>query len=208
MQLVIDTATAAYSVALIEGDRVLACEKEIVGRGHAEKLLPMVAALPDQGRADSILVDCGPGSFTGIRVGIAAALALGLGWDIPVSGYGSLDIVAASAFRRHSDVSQLTVAFIGGHGELFIQSFSCDRPSLHLTTTAELQSLRPEAAAALVQDSLVVGSAAANLIKVRGWGESEEAWPFADEARFLEKTATTLPATPIYGRLPDAKIPS
>lgn len=208
MQLVIDTATAACSVALIDGDRILACEKEIVGRGHAEKLLPMVAALPENGRADSILVDCGPGSFTGIRVGIAAARALGLGWDIPVSGYAALDVVAAAAFRRHNDISQLTVAFVGGHGEFFIQSFSYDRLSLHLTATTTLQSLPPEAAASLVKDSLIVGSAAANLTKVRGWGESEEAWPFADEVCFLEKSATTLPATPIYGRLPDAKIPA
>ncbi|MFT8736011.1 MAG: tRNA (adenosine(37)-N6)-threonylcarbamoyltransferase complex dimerization subunit type 1 TsaB [Zymomonas mobilis] len=208
MQLVIDTATAACSVALIKGDHIIACEKEIVGRGHAEKLLPMIAALPDQGRADKIIVDCGPGSFTGIRVGIAAALALGLGWDVPVSGYGALDVVAAAAFRRHFNASNLTVAFIGGHGEIFIQSFSCDRPSLHLTALTPIQSLRPEDAAPLVKDSLIAGSAAATLVKARGWGESEEAWPFADEARFLAKTATTLPATPIYGRLPDAKIPA
>ena len=75
MILVIDTATAACSVALLDGDRVFAERHEVVGRGHAERLVPMIAELPDGGRAEAILVDVGPGSFTGIRVGLAAARA-------------------------------------------------------------------------------------------------------------------------------------
>ncbi|HEX8553493.1 MAG TPA: tRNA (adenosine(37)-N6)-threonylcarbamoyltransferase complex dimerization subunit type 1 TsaB, partial [Sphingomonas sp.] len=62
--LVIDTATAACSVALIKDGVVIACGHDLVGRGHAEQLVPMIARLPEGGRADHILVDCGPGSFT------------------------------------------------------------------------------------------------------------------------------------------------
>src|SRR3546814_8204244 len=69
LTLVIDTATAACSVALIDDGRAVADRHEIVGRGHAERLLPMIAELPGGGRADEILVDVGPGSFTGTRVG-------------------------------------------------------------------------------------------------------------------------------------------
>ncbi|WP_016744608.1 tRNA (adenosine(37)-N6)-threonylcarbamoyltransferase complex dimerization subunit type 1 TsaB, partial [Rhizorhabdus wittichii] len=95
--LVIDTATAACSVALIEDGAIVAEAHDVVGRGHAERLMPMIAALPGGGRADSILVDCGPGSFTGVRVGLAAARALALGWGVPVHGYSSMAAIAATA---------------------------------------------------------------------------------------------------------------
>ena len=52
----------------------------MVGRGHAERLVPMIAELLGGRRPDAILVDCGPGSFTGVRVGLAAAHGLAIGW--------------------------------------------------------------------------------------------------------------------------------
>ena len=78
--LAIDTATVACSVALFEDNALIASDYGEIGRGHAERLIPAIALLPDRGKADRILVNCGPGSFTGVRVGISAARALALAW--------------------------------------------------------------------------------------------------------------------------------
>src|ERR1051325_5566794 len=98
MLLVIDSATAACSVALFGTDGAVLDEAhEVVGRGHAERLVPMIEALLAGRRPDAILVDCGPGSFTGLRVGLAAARGLGIGWGIHVAGYSSMALIAAAS---------------------------------------------------------------------------------------------------------------
>jgi len=198
--LVIETATAACSVALLEGDRVVAARHEVVGRGHAERLVPMIGeVLAEAGtnRADLIQVDCGPGSFTGIRVGIAAARGLALAWGVPVSGFSALALIAATA---REDVG---VALSGGHGELFVQRFG----HAPLSAADPLQSLRPEVAALAIPDELVLGSGAEALVAARGTGRAEEAFPNAADARLLPAALTDLPPTPLYGRAPDAKVP-
>ena len=198
--LVIETATAACSVALLDGGRVLAARHELVGRGHAERLVPMIGeVLADAGlnRADVIQVDCGPGSFTGIRVGIAAARGLALAWGVPVSGFSALALIAATA---QEDVG---VAISGGHGEVFVQRFT----HAPLAPVAPLQSLKPDAAALVVPDDLILGSGAAALVGARGTGRGEEAFPNAADARLLPPALTGLAPSPLYGRAPDAKIP-
>ena len=187
-RLVIETATSACSVALIEDGVVIASDSAVVGRGHAERLLPMIAALPGGGRADALWVDCGPGSFTGIRVGVAAARALGLGWQIPVDGYSSLALIAADWFSRH-DGDGVTVVIAGGHGEVFIQPYARSP----LRETAPIRSL-PEA-------SLVLTGAVAG--NTRHAGDEWSAGPDARHATLLSHAP--LPPTPVYGRPPDAK---
>jgi tRNA threonylcarbamoyladenosine biosynthesis protein TsaB len=204
VRLVIDTATAACSVALIDGERIIAQTHEVVGRGHAERLMPMIAALPGGGRADAILVDCGPGSFTGVRVGIATARALGLGWGVPVHGYSSMALIAADAAhdaRTEESERTIAVALTGGHGELFVQRFR-DHP---LEPIAVVISLPPDAAAAAVAEADVHGSGAAVLIEARGHGEAHDVLPRAASAGRLPPALAALPALPIYGRDADAK---
>src|SRR5436853_1340634 len=123
MILVIETATPACSAALIEGDALLDERHEMVGRGHAERLVPMIGELLTGRVPDSILVDCGPGSFTGLRVGLAAAQGLRIGWGVPIAGFSSLAAVAAAARRAGGIVGEIAVALHGGHGQLFVQTF-------------------------------------------------------------------------------------
>lgn len=197
MLLVIDSATAACSVALIDGSRLIDERHDVVGRGHAERLIPMIQDLLGPRRPSAILVDCGPGSFTGVRVGLAAAHGLAIGWQVPLSGYSSLAALAAMA----GGVRDVAVALHGGHGQLFVQSYGHDP----IAPLDDLQSLLPEAAANAITSSVVLGSGAEALVSARGSGEAIDALPRASAARDLPEALRSLPPRPIYGRAPDAK---
>jgi tRNA threonylcarbamoyl adenosine modification protein YeaZ len=196
LTLVIDTASPACSAALIAGGALIAERHELVGRGHAERLLPMVRELLGGERPEALLVDCGPGSFTGIRVGLAAAQGLRIGWGVPLAGYSSMALAAVAA-----EEAEIAVALRGGHGQLFVQSFG--RDPLHPTDA--LQSLAPEAAAAVIRAPLVLGSGAEALVEARGFGRAVDAPLRAGDARRLPETLRSLPPRPIYGRGADAR---
>lgn len=198
--LVIDTATEACSIALFAGGAVVASDHAVMGRGHAERLVPMIARLPGKGRAAAILVNCGPGSFTGVRVGLAAARALALAWNVPVSGYSTHPLVAAMALDAAPDARGVDVVMTGGHGEYFVQSFDAAGQA-----TAPLASLAPDAAAAVCAQTFVAGSMAEALVAARGWGTAIALLPDARAAALLAPAARVLPADPVYGRGADAK---
>lgn len=101
--LAIDTAGPDCAVALARsgpgGGEILVRATEQIGRGHAERLMPMIEAALEEAHTDfadleRIAVTTGPGSFTGVRVGVAAARGLALALDIPAIGVGSLDALA------------------------------------------------------------------------------------------------------------------
>jgi tRNA threonylcarbamoyl adenosine modification protein YeaZ len=201
MELVIDSATAACSIALIDGDRLLDERHELVGRGHAERLFPLIEDMLGKSKPDNILVDCGPGSFTGVRVGLAAAHGLAIGWQVPLAGYSSLAIIAASMSEYDGEHDDVAVALHGGHGQLFVQNYGCN-PLMPLD---DLQSLIPEEAAMAITAQLVIGSGAQTLVNARGHGEAIDMLPRASWARALPLPLRTLAPRPIYGRPPDAK---
>ena len=199
--LVIETATAASSIALIEQGTAIACAHEVVGRGHAERLVAMIADLPDGGRAGAILVDCGPGSFTGIRVGLAAALGLALGWGARVAGFSSLALVAAAGIAGRG--GPLAVVLEGGHGEVFMQAYS---PML--AALAPAVSLRPADALAALAGLPAIGNGVRHLLALDPSIDAVEALPDAADAVLLPEALRTLPARSVYGRPPDARIPA
>lgn len=201
MILAIDTSTAACTAALFDGaGQCIAEADERIGRGHSERLVPMVSELLDGRRANRILVGVGPGSFTGLRVGIAAAHGLAIGWGVPLHAYSAMAAVAAAAGGEEHG-TETAVALHGGHGQIFVQSFGRDP----LAPLDELRSLRPEEAAAAIRAHVVAGDGAAALVSARGSGRAIDALPRAADARHLPAALRTLPARPIYGRAPDAK---
>src|SRR5689334_4528006 len=199
MILAFDTSTAACTAALFDGSGgCVARADEIIGRGHSERLVPMIAEMLDGRRADRIIVGVGPGSFTGIRVGIAAANGLAIGWGAELCGMSSLPLLAVGA-AGHGDVA---AAVIGGHGELFVQQFDATTGK----ATSDLVNAAPAEAAKATSADLVVGSGARQLVDARGWGEPRDALPSASNALRLPHALRSWAPKPVYARAPDARV--
>ena len=198
--LAFDTSTAACTAALFDGSGAcIARRDEVIGRGHAERLVPMIADLMDGRAPERILVGIGPGSFTGIRVAIAAAHGLAIGWGAELLGLSSLALLAAGANAQ----GVVAAAVSGGHGELFVQEFDADT----LQPQSELRNLAPDEAARMVTAPLVVGSGAKVLVDHRGWGDARELWPTAADAFRLPEALRNFVPKPVYARAPDARVP-
>ena len=197
----IETATEACSVALFENGALLDYRHEILGRGHAERLVPMIASLPNKGGASEIRVSLGPGSFTGVRIGLATARALGIAWGAKVTGYPTLALVAAMA--RHEHDGPVTVCMNGGHGQWFVQRFNADGQAID-----EVASQAPDHIATNEITGIVAGNRAEQFAQQSGL--SAVSIPLVPDARsvlHLPGPALTADLAPIYGRPPDAKAP-
>lgn len=200
--LVIDCATPALSLALFDDKRCVASRHAVLGRGHAEALIPQISEMLGGARADAIAVDVGPGSFTGIRVGLAAARALGFAWGVPVTGFDCLSLCAAMVRQARTPADDpIAIVMVGGHGELFWQRFD----AAGLAPLAPLASTPPDALAALLSDPVVHGSGAEALVAARGWGEALPCLPDARAFPLLPDAGAMLPPVALYGREADAK---
>jgi tRNA threonylcarbamoyladenosine biosynthesis protein TsaB len=156
--LVIDTAAEACSVGISAEGRPLVLLSETIGRGHAERLLGMVAGAIDTAafaELERIAVTVGPGSFTGVRVGLAAARGLALVVGCPVVGIGSLTVHAEKA-RSLAGRHPVFATLDARRGEVYGQAFAADGSPLG---EAEIGS-PAEFAARLGGDVLLAGSGA------------------------------------------------
>ncbi len=199
MILAFDTSSEACTAALFDADGTLiARADERIGRGHAERLVPMLAELIGDARPSHILVGTGPGSFTGIRVAVAAAHGLAIGWNAQLDGFSSLALLAAGA---EPDGDRVATAITGGHGQLFVQQFDGST----LQPEGEVHSLSPEDAARIISARRVIGSGAPTLIEARGTGEAIDALPAAADVLRLPQALRQLAPKPVYVRAPDAK---
>ena len=201
--LAIETATEACSVALFDQGALVDARHEVLGRGHAERLVPMIAELPDKGRAPEIRVSLGPGSFTGVRIGLAVARALGIAWSAQVRGYPTLALVASIARASGSD--PVTVAMTGGHGEWFVQNFGGNGMPL-----APVASLAPATAVEQGGAGRLAGTRAEEFAALAGIdaGPDPVRLPDARHLLALPDGLLTDELAPLYGRPPDARLPA
>jgi tRNA threonylcarbamoyladenosine biosynthesis protein TsaB len=217
--LALETSMGACSAALLVADgtaRARFSRQETMARGHAEALMPMVAAvMTEAGLAfadlDAIAATTGPGSFTGVRIAIAAARGLALVTKAKLFGVDSLTVMAHAA-RGTGIVTDapLAVAVDARRGMLYFglydaQGAKCEGPLL----------IAPEEAAATLPNDLrlAVGSGASLLAEAaRRRGQAiaaalpdlqPSAAALAEIA--LESGETTPTLRPLYLRPPDAK---
>ena len=115
LTLAIDTASAWSTVAVVEGDVVLAEAEHRDARGHAEVLATLVSgvlARAGRPRIDVVACGVGPGPYTGLRIGVTTAQVLGHAWQAQVVGICSLDVIAADALAADALAGGAAGAFV------------------------------------------------------------------------------------------------
>ena len=127
--LAIDTALAACAAAVLDtSDGIVASETSPMVRGHAEALMPLIARVMKQSGLtfrdlDRIAVTIGPGSFTGVRVGLAAARGFGVATNVPVVGISTLSVYAAPYLAGNNSKTSVVAAIDARHQHVFLQVF-------------------------------------------------------------------------------------
>ena len=133
--LAIESATDTVGVALVRDDGASAERVHVGGRAHAELLVPSIEEVCAVSGCtvadlDVIAVDLGPGLFTGLRVGVATAKALGQALSVGLVGVSSLDILAGAAFERARDllppVDTVVAVVDARRGEVFAAAYHVD----------------------------------------------------------------------------------
>jgi tRNA threonylcarbamoyladenosine biosynthesis protein TsaB len=129
--LAFDSAGNGCSAAVVRQDRILARRATLATRGQAETLIPMIATVLDEAELalsalDLIAVTLGPGAFTGLRIGLAAAYGLSLATELPVVGVTSFSAVAAQVPAAVRAGRALVVALDSRRAEPFVQVFGAD----------------------------------------------------------------------------------
>lgn len=202
--LAIDTCLFACSAAVVRDGVVLASRIEPMSRGHQERLAPLVAEVMAEAglgfdQLDRIAVTVGPGSFTGLRVGLAFAKGLSAALGVPAIGIGSLEALA----QPHA--GRVFAVLDAKRGQVYLQAFADG------AAVSAPDALPIETAAARVAElapDVLVGTGAALLADMRPSAKviaSDHADPAAIAA--LAATRAPIPPRPLYLRAPDAKLP-
>ncbi len=216
--LAIDTALDACAACVLDTDagRLMARESLAMKRGHAEALMPLIAGVIKQAGIafaglDRIAVTAGPGSFTGLRVGLSAARGIALAANKPVVGVTTLTAYAAPVVSQNAGQPVIS-AIDARHGQVYFQVVSGDGSSLVGPRVAPIEDAL---GASRFGAPCLVGNAAGILgerwpadapppFKVDAQPAPDIAWVAWLGAAVSPDTA---PARPFYLRAPDAKLP-
>ena len=217
--LAIDTALPAVSACVLTEGATHPDAEETLGmeRGHAEALIPLIERVMsgvDGGFSaiGRVAVTVGPGSFTGLRVGIAAARAIALSWSIPAVGVSTLAALAAPLILEEKP-GTVVVAVDARHGHVFLAAFEADGRILMLPRFAA----KEDAIAAIGQGPLRLAGSGAPILAIEAWSRGIEAEIIGDRivpdityvARLgLLADPATSPPRPLYLKAPDAKPPA
>ena len=220
MILAVDTALGACSAALVAEGQTLAHQHMPMTRGHAEALAPMVDALMrgagvSFAALDRIAVTTGPGTFTGQRVGLAFARALGLALKRTVIGVTTLDAMAQEALAKHPDNAWALVAADAKRGEIYLGARSISRGTLISPELIPLEAIvKRIAGLAENQGPVLLAGTAADAVKPLL--EQAGLQPFDSLVRQPDAVFVAMlsadaqagpPPKPLYLRAPDAKLP-
>ncbi len=202
--LALDTSLGACSAAVIDGERVLARTIEPMTRGHQERLAPLVAETMAQAglafdRLERVGVTVGPGSFTGLRVGLAFAKGLSAALSIPAVAVGTLEALA----QPHS--GRVLAVLDAKRGQVYLQGFADGRA----VTAPDVLPIETAAARVAEIDPQVMTGSGAPLLAGMAPQARIEVPEFADPVAVgaIAAAKAPVPPRPLYLRAPDARLP-
>ncbi|AGF74049.1 glycoprotease family protein [Bartonella australis AUST/NH1] len=213
--LAIDTASIYCAVALVRHKSVIARISERMNKGHAEKLISQIIQITNQAdvtldQVDRIAVNIGPGSFTGIRVGVSAARALALALQVPAIGVSALEALAAQVICENS-ASAITAVIEAGREMFYFQNFDKNLITLSQPSLKTLENV----VADLPPQTVLTGPAAEIITlyiknnKLDAITPSNqiscEAADILTYARLAANKQPQIPPRPLYLRGADAK---